>query len=151
VGSGQIQSPPRRHDVTFPLSDDARTTAGVLLLTIPAVEFGGTYMLKIVRGKEPMTAFQQAFARAGHAHAGVLVILALVCQVLADAAGLSGLQGTLARVGVPAAAILMPAGFFFSSAGRARTEPNAFIWLLYAGALVLAIGTITLGLGLLRS
>src|SRR6266508_2030668 len=60
------------------LSSDARNTAGILLLAIVAVEFGGTYMLRIVRGRETVTGFQHAFARAGHAHAGVLVTLSLV-------------------------------------------------------------------------
>lgn len=106
-------------------------------------------MLRVVRGRVPMTPFQKAFARAGHAHAGVLVVAALVCQVLADAAELTGFQGTLARTGVPVAAILFPAGFFFSSMGRGRTEPNRLIWLLYVGAVVLAASVVSLGLRLL--
>ena len=132
------------------LSQDARSTAGILLLTIVAVEYGGTFMLRVVRGRVPMTPFQRSFARAGHAHAGMLVLAALICQVLVDAADLSGFTGTLARSGVPAAAILFPAGFFLSSVGRGRTEPNRLIWLLYAGAVTLAASVITLGIGLLR-
>lgn len=131
------------------LSTDSRVTAGILLLTIVAVEFGGWFMLRIVRGRHPATPFQRAFARAGHAHAGVLVTLALVAQVLADAADLEGLPGTLARNGIPWAAILMSAGFFLSSAGRDRTEPNRLIVLLYAGMASLALGVISLGFGLL--
>lgn len=133
------------------LSDDARSTAGILLLTIVAVEYGGTFMLRVVRGRVPMTSFQKSFARAGHAHEGVLVIAALVSQILADAADVSGLQGTPARSGVPVAAILFPAGFFFSSMGSGRTEPNRLIWLLYAGAAILAGSAVSLGIGLLRS
>ena len=133
------------------LSDDARSTAGILLLTVVAVEYGGTFMLRVVRGRVPMTPFQMSFARAGHAHAGVLVIAALVCQLLADAAGVGGLQGTLARNGVPLAAILFPAGFFLSSMGSHRTEPNRLIWLLYSGAAILAASVVALGIGLLRS
>jgi hypothetical protein len=34
----------------------------------------------------------------------------------------------------------MPAGFFFSAAGRDMTKPNRFIALLYAGATSLAVG-----------
>jgi hypothetical protein len=131
------------------LSDDARTTAGILLLTIVAVELGGVYMLRVVRGGVPLTPFQRSFARAGHAHAGVLVLAALICQVLADAADLSGLHGVVARSGVPLAAILFPAGFFLSSVGRGRTEPNRLIWLLYLGGAVLAASVVALGIGLL--
>ena len=133
------------------LSTSARSTAGVLLLTVVAVEYGGTYMLRIVRGRVPMTSFQKSFSRAGHAHAGVLVILALICQVLADAAQMSGLPATVAREGVPLAAILMPAGFFFSSMGRGAEQPNRLAVLLYAGAVSLAVGAVALGVGLLTT
>ena len=133
------------------LSTSARSTAGVLLLTVVAVEYGGTYMLRIVRGRVPMTSFQKSFSRAGHAHAGVLVILALICQVLADAAQMSGLPATVAREGVPLAAILMPAGFFFSSMGRGAEQPNRLVVLLYAGAVSLAVGAVALGVGLLTT
>jgi hypothetical protein len=133
------------------LSKDSRVTAGILLLTIVAVEYGGTFMLRVVRGRQPTTAFQAAFFRAGHAHAGVLVILALVAQILVDATELQGFASTLARGAIPLAAILMPAGFFFSSAGRAVTRPNGFIVLLYIGAASLAVGAVTLGIGLLTA
>lgn len=138
-------------EAVISLSKGSRITAGVLLLTIVAVEYGGTFMLRVVRGRQPTTAFQAAFFRAGHAHAGVLVILALVAQILADAADLHGVASTLARSAIPLAAILMPAGFFFSSAGRAVTNPNGFIVLLYAGAASLAVGAVALGVGLLST
>jgi hypothetical protein len=60
-------------DVT--LSSDSRTTAGILLLTFVAVEYGGLFMLRIARGRQPATPFQRSFARAG---------LALVGQILAE-------------------------------------------------------------------
>jgi hypothetical protein len=133
------------------LSPHARSTAGIILLTVVAVEYGGVFMLRVVRGRVPTTPFQQAFFRAGHAHAGVLVTLALVCQLFADAAELSGLPGLLARSGIPAAAVLMPAGFFLSAAGQGATRPNRFLVLLYAGAACLAAGAVSLGVGLLAA
>ena len=131
------------------VSDSTLFTAGVLLLTVVAIESGGLYMLALVRGRMAATPFQITFARAGHAHAGVLVILSLVVQLYVDAAGLTGLGGTVGRNAIPLAAILMPAGFFFSSMGSGVTRPNRFIWLVYAGAASLAAGAIALGVGLL--
>lgn len=136
---------------TLFLSENARTTAGVLLLSIIAVEWGGWAMLRIVRGQYPATEFQQAFARAGHAHAGVLVTLALVCQLLADATRLEGSLAFVARNGVGAAAILFPLGFFLSSAGRERTAPNRLIAFLYAGVVALGLGVVALGIGLIAA
>jgi hypothetical protein len=135
----------------FQLSADTRSTAGVLLLAIVAIESGGLFMLRIVRGQDRTTPFQSAFFRAGHAHAGVLVTLSLVALVVADLGQTSGPLASTARGAIPLAAILMPAGFFFSAMGARRTEPSRWILLLYAGALSLAIGTFALGLALLTA
>ena len=136
---------------TITLSNDSRTTAGILLLTIVAVEYGGLTVLRIVRGNQPATEFQKAFARAGHAHAGVFVVFALIAQILADAAHLHGVANTLARDGVWAAAILFPAGFFGSSAQPGATRPNRLIVLVYLGGVTLTAGVIALGIGLLTA
>ncbi len=138
-------------NTTLLLSSNSRSTAGVLLLTLVAVEYGGWFMLRIVRGRQPVTEFQQAFFRAGHAHAGVLVILALVGQILVDATSLFGPLADLARDGIWAAAVLIPAGFFLSAAGKGTTTPNRFIVLLYLGVASLAIGVVSLGIGLLTA
>ena len=135
---------------TLFLSDGAQRTAGILLLTILAVESGGWYMLRVVGRRVELTGFQRAFSRAGHAHAGVLVILSLVVQLYADAAA-AGPLGSVGRSLVPLAAILMPAGFFFSSAGRGRTSPNRLIVLVYAGAVALGVGVASLGVALLTT
>ena len=131
------------------MPDESKSLAGVLLLALVTVETGGLYLVRLVRGRAPATPFQLGFARAGHAHAGVLLVLALVCQLLADETGQSGLGDWLSRSGVAVAALLMPAGFFFSSAGRDRTGPNRLIVLVYAGAVFLAAGLASLGVGLL--
>ena len=136
---------------TVVLSRDSAQTAGILLLALVAVEYGGTYMLRIVRGRVPLTEFQKNFSRAGHAHAGVLVILSLLAVILVDATHLHGLPSCLARNAIPVSAILMPAGFFLSSVGRNREQPNGLIALLYLGVLSLTAGAVSLGIGLLQA
>jgi hypothetical protein len=138
-------------DTTLTLSSDTRSTAGIILLTIVAVEYGGWFMLRVVRGNQPASDFQKAFFRAGHAHAGVLVTLALIGLVLADAAQLSGPLALFARNGIWVAAILMSAGFFLSSAGGGVTGTNRLIVLLYAGMASLAFGVVSLAIGLLTT
>jgi hypothetical protein len=135
----------------FEFTNAGRILAGIALLSIVTIEFGGYFLTKIVRGTVPMTPFQQAFARAGHAHAGVLVTLGLVGVLYADLARLDGAVGWLARAGILAAAILMSGGFFASSAGKDRTSPNGAIVLVWLGALCLAAGALSLGVGVLRS
>ncbi|THV43109.1 hypothetical protein [Glycomyces buryatensis] len=133
------------------LSDASRVLAGIVLLTVITIEFGGTFLVRVVSGKVPMTEFQKSFARAGHAHAGVLVTLSLITLVLADATDLTGAWGWISRIGVPAAAILMSGGFFAAMAGSGRTSPNRAIVILWAGAASLAAGTLSLGIGLLTT
>ena len=127
------------------MSDETRVLAGILLLALVTVETGGLYMVKLWRSREGVTDFQIGFARAGHAHAGVLLVLSLTALLYADTAGLSGVWNWLARSGVPVAAILMPAGFFAASMGQGRTQPNKLIALVFAGAVVLALGLASLG------
>ena len=136
---------------TAVLSDASRTTAGILLLALVTVETGGMYMVKIVRGAVDVTPFQEKFARAGHAHAGVLLLLALICQILADSTQQTGALNWLSRSGVAASALLMPGGFFFSSMGAGRTKPNKLIVMVFAGAALLAISLVSLGIGLLTA
>lgn len=66
---------------------------------------------------------QKRMFRAGHAHAGVIVILGLVVALYVDLAGVSGVFRELSR-GVLIAAILMPAGFFLSVVGRDPLGPT---------------------------
>ena len=133
------------------LTDVARITAGIVLLTVVGIESGGWFLVKVVTGKVPATPFQTSFFRAGHAHAGVLVLLGLLCVVLAEATDLSGGWRWLAATGVLVAAILLPAGFFLSAVGAGRTAPNRAVLLLPAGAAVLAAGVVTLAVGLLTA
>lgn len=133
------------------LSESSRILAGILFLSLVTVETGGLYLVRVVTGRAGVTPFQEKFARAGHAHAGVLLVLALVCQLFVDQTDLTGLWEWVARSGVAAAALLMPGGFFFSSMGAGREKPNSLIALVFAGAALLALGLATLGVGLLTA
>lgn len=133
------------------LSDESRILAGILLLSLVTVETGGLYLLAITRGRRAVTPFQEKFARAGHAHAAVLLVLALVCQVLADATSQTGFWDWVSRSGVAVAALLMPGGFFLSSVGAGRTAPNRLVTLVFAGAGLLAVSLVSLGVGLLTA
>jgi hypothetical protein len=142
---------------TLDLEDDmtreARTISGIILLTVPTIQYGGYFLLTSLVNRSSgymENPLRQNFFRAGHAHAGVFVILSLVCQILADSANLPMPWLWLARVGVPIAAILIPAGFFFSIVSPGATQPNGFISLIYLGIPFLAASVLTLGIGLLR-
>ena len=136
------------------MTRDARLMAGIILITVPTIQYGGYFLLTSLMDKSSgymENALRQNFFRAGHAHAGVIVILSLVCQMLADAAVLPGSLVWLVRIGVPLSAILISAGFFFSMLPSAATQPSSAVGLIYTGAVILAISVVTLGIGLLRT
>ncbi len=130
-----------------------RVLCGVTLITIPTIEFGGYFLLTLISGganELALTDFQQAMFRAGHGHAGVLVILSLIALILSDHARLPEPLLWLVRIGFPVAATLVSGGFFAAAIGEGLTQPNQWIILLYAGVALLAICLVTLGIGLLK-
>lgn len=135
------------------MTKESRLMSGIILLTVPIIIFGGNFLLGLLSGSYPemeLTAFQQAMFRAGHGHAGVLVILALIAQFLVDQSDLSQQWRWLVRAGFPLAAILVSGGFFAAAAGKGLTEPNGFVIILYLGMAVLAVSLVSLGIGLVR-
>jgi hypothetical protein len=134
------------------LSRETRLFCGVILLTVPSIMYGGVTLLGILTkgsaGLAPggliLDDRQWALFRAGHAHAGVWVLLTLVLQVLLDDAALSRRSRLGARIAAPVGAILLPGGFFgtaFVSALRA---------LIYLGAASMAVAVLLTGIGLIR-
>lgn len=134
------------------MSSASTTTAGVVLLTVFTIAIGGFSLLAHIGRRLPGyldNPVRRGLWRAGHAHAGVLVIFALVALLYVDQTDLSdGVKG-LVRTLMVAAPILMPLGFFLSVVRPSDTKPNKLIWLTAIGGLCLAAGTFTLGLGLL--
>ena len=93
---------------------------------------------------------RQDLWRAGHAHAGVLLVLSLVALRYVDETALTAGQKWFVRMSIPSAAILLPSAFFLSVLRPDAAEPNGLIALAYVGAAVLAAGVVLLGVGLLR-
>ncbi|MER5320290.1 hypothetical protein [Streptosporangium roseum] len=133
------------------MSPSSLSTAGVLLITVPTIAFGGLSLLAHIMRNIPGyldNPVRRGLWRAGHAHAGILVLFALVAMVYIDQADLSGGMKTLTRVLIVAAPILMPIGFFLSVMRPSDTKPNRLIWLVALGGVSLGAGTLMLGIGL---
>ena len=136
------------------MSRESRLTAGVLLVVIPTVMYGGLTLLSLLTARAPGIAdnpLRHDLWRAGHAHAGVYLVLSLVMLRYVDEAALSPFWKWLARIGAPIAAILIPAAFFLSVVSPTATEPNALMYLAYVGAVFLAGAVLSLGVGLIRA
>jgi hypothetical protein len=136
------------------MSEESIRVAGVLLITVPTIALGGAMLLRMIWGREPGyldNPVRQNLWRAGHAHAGVLVILALLGMLYVDQAGLSGTLEAVARYTLVAAPILMPLGFFLSVASPKSERPNKLLTLVPVGGLSLSVGVLTLGIGLVTA
>jgi hypothetical protein len=134
------------------MSSQSRLVAGVLLILLPTVEFGGASILSLLIGDPgyAQNELRQDLWRAGHAHAGVWLVLSLVALRYVDEAALSEGMKWLVRLSLPAAAIFLPAAFFLSVLSPDATEPNGLIYLAYVGGVSLAVGLLVLGVGLIR-
>ena len=134
------------------MSPQSRLVAGILLILVPTVEIGGASILSLLIS-DPSYAendLRQDLWRAGHAHAGVWLVLSLVALRYVDEATLSEGLKWVVRLAFPAAAILTLAAFFLSVLSPQATEPNALISLAYVGGVILAAGLLLLGVGLIR-
>ena len=132
---------------------EAKLVSGIMLLLIPTIMYGGITLLGILTesgaglapGELSLNETQWALWRAGHAHAGVWVILALIMQVLIDSTKMSTVSMWIARVSAPLAAVTVSGGFF----GLAFFPGCQ--WLLYFGALCLILSLVLTGIGLLKN
>jgi hypothetical protein len=134
------------------MSPETRKQAGILIIIIPTVIYGGVSLLNFLINDPAymQNPLRQNLFRAGHAHAGVMLILSLVALLYIDEANLSKRWKWVVRTFIPSAAIFLPAAFFFSVLKPHATEPNALINLAYVGVALLVTGLVTLGVGLIR-
>jgi hypothetical protein len=134
------------------MSPQSRLMAGIVLIIVPTVEIGGASILSLLIG-DPAYAqndLRQDLWRAGHAHAGVWLVLSLVALRYVDEATLSEGMRWVVRLAFPIAAVLMALGFFLSVLSEEARQPNALIYLTYVAGVVLAVGLLVLAVGLIR-
>jgi hypothetical protein len=136
------------------MSDQSLRSAGILLVVYPTVVFGGASLLwhwitrRTTYYDHPL---RRSMWRAGHAHAGVLLLLSLVALVLVDHAELADGWKQVVRTSFPTAALLLPIAYFLSIVRPDAERPNRLVNLAYLGGVTLTIGMVTLGIGLLRA
>ena len=134
------------------MSPDTRLMVGLSLILVPTIVYGGLTVLGVVTnrlmgspGPTNLTATQIVFYRAGHAHAGVLTLLAMLLQISVEYAAIPSSLVWPVRVAAIAASILVSGGFF------AVAHARSLRIVLYTGAVLVAATTLTVGVGLIRS
>ena len=136
------------------MSDETRTMVGLAFISLPTIAFGGYFLLSILKraaGTEGITETQRDYFRAGHAHAGVLVLLGIVGQLFLDGSKLDVALVWGLRIGLVAAPLLISGGFFGGAPREKLGKAGPLAALITAGAVVLSISTIGVGVSLLVS
>jgi hypothetical protein len=116
--------------------------------SLPTVMFGGFSLLRLLTKGKTLTPFQVTCFRAGHAHAGVLLLMSLLYyQYLAETTYNENSMLLLCVILV--VGILAQSGGFFLHMMLGREDERSLGTLLtFCGAALLAVSTLALAFGL---
>lgn len=127
----------------------------VALLAIPTVAYGGWALLTLITGgKLPsgeLADWQKAFFRAGHAHAGVLLVLTLVYMLYLPRANFSESTEWIVGVVLMVGVLAQSGGFFLHLAVGQPGAPSVGTKVTRAGGVFLGAALIALAVGLIQS
>lgn len=133
------------------MSDASRWMIAIAFISLPTIAFGGYFLLSILRrqaGSEKITAEQNRYFRAGHAHAGVLVTLSIIGQLVLDQSRLGDELVWVIRIALFVAPLLVSGGFFGGAPRTADGHAAPLIRLVPIGAVVFGLATLGVGIGL---
>lgn len=125
----------------------------VAVLSLVTVEYGGWALLSFVSARRgQLNDFQTQFFRAGHAHAGVLLVLSLVYFLYLDsktdfAESTQWIVGAILLVGV----LAQSGGFFLHFGVGEAARASIGTRLTRSGALLIATALVILAVGIAKA
>ncbi len=117
-------------------------------IAIPTVMYGGYALLGMLTQGE-LTPFQQTFFRAGHAHAGVLLLMSLLYHHYMEQTNLSPAIKVVAAVVVLVGILAQSGGFFLHMAIGQPGVPSLGTTITSLGAVLLVVSILILVYGLI--
>ncbi|SFQ40502.1 hypothetical protein SAMN05421810_1072 [Amycolatopsis arida] len=118
----------------------------IALVSLPTVMYGGYALLSLLhRGK--LTDRQRAYFRAGHAHAGVLLVLALATLAFVSASGLGEAARWVVCVLLLVGILAQSGGFFLNLAPGRAGRWSVGNTVTVVGAVLLAAAMLTTAYG----
>lgn len=123
----------------------------LVLFALVTVEFGGWSLLGLLTRREALTPFEEQFFRAGHGHAGVLLVLSLVFFVLLSRTRFAESTQWVLGLGLLLGILLQSGGFFLHMLVGEEASSSAGTQVTRAGAVLIGAALVTLGVGLLRA
>ncbi len=130
--------------------DPIRLFSIISWISLPTVMFGGYSLLRLLAsGDKMLTPFRETYFRAGHAHAGVLLVLSLLYYSYLAQTTFSGSLKLVACI-VLVIGILAQSGGFFLHMGIGKPGSiSAGNIVTSVGALLLAFVVLLLAYGLI--
>ena len=125
----------------------------VAVLSLVTVEYGGWALLSFISTRRgQLSDFQTTFFRAGHAHAGVLLVLSLLYFLYLDsrtdfAESTQWITGAILLAGV----LAQSGGFFLHMAVGGANSASTGTQLTRTGALLIATALVILAIGIARA
>ena len=131
--------------------EPTRVFAIFSLIALPTVMYGGYALLHLLVQGDELTEFRRTYFRAGHAHAGVLQVLALIYyQYLAGTTLPDGMQW-LAFIVLQAGILSQSGGFFVHMATGRPDAPSLGTRITMVGAVLLAVAMLFLAYALVTA
>jgi len=121
-------------------------------IALPTVMYGGYSLLRLINQREPLTPFQTTWFRAGHAHAGVLLLMSLLYYLFLDQTALAPTTKQIGCFAMFVGILAQSGGFFVHMIVGHPYAPSigTFITMVGAALLATAVGILVYGLIIVR-
>ena len=119
-------------------------------IAIPTVMFGGYSLLGLLT-RNGLSEFQQTFFRAGHAHAGVLLLMSLLYHHYMEQTSLRPTIKAIAAVAILIGILAQSGGFFVHMLVGQPGAPSIGTTITALGAVLLAAAILVLVYGLITT
>ena len=128
--------------------DPIRLFAIIVLVSLPTVMYGGYSLLGLL-GRGRLSPFQETFFRAGHAHAGVLLVFALAYLAFLARTDFGSVVRWIACIGLTVGILAQSGGMFVHMAVGKSGSWSVGNTVTTVGAVSLAVVSLLLAYGVL--
>jgi len=117
-------------------------------IALPTVMYGGYSLLHLINQSDRLTPFQTTWVRAGHAHAGVLLLMSLLYYVFLDQTTLAPTTKQVGSLAMFIGILAQSGGFFVHMIVGQPNQSSIGTVITTAGAAFLAsaVGILVYGL-----
>jgi hypothetical protein len=131
--------------------DGLRVWIIIAWIALPTVMYGGYSLLRLINRGDVLTPFQVNWFRAGHAHAGVLLLMSLLYYTFLDKTLLSPAIKHTACTVLLAGILAQSGGFFVHMIVGKPNQASVGTTVTVAGAVLLVCAIVVLIYGLITA